>query len=315
MARDAIIVLQNLECISQHDSALDVGEDPYIWPVLMWLDSTSLDGTLPLLGESRLILKAGMRPGDIAAIPYPLGTLGHRFEDDSSINYLMLAVLVWAQQKQVDRPSGTPDAAIWAGCKAFSSALPAAVSANFNGLADPTSRQQTIEIIKQSVGNIVRSAISDALPLELKFAISLGAYQLDFLIGSDFYVSSDLTEADFTLSMSAASGDNYAVHGGLRVHVPAVDVCQAQVDQVTAKQKNVDEFNGQISQLKGQMQTAPPADKPYIAAQIMQANNDLVVANQDLADARAALKTCRDHWAEVVGAIPTSPGTPIFTAS
>ena len=100
MARDAIIVLQNLECISQQESVLDIGEDPYIWPVLMWLDSTSLDGTTPLLAESRLILQAGMRPGDIAAIPYPLGTLGHRFEDDSSTNYLMLAVLVWAQQNR-----------------------------------------------------------------------------------------------------------------------------------------------------------------------------------------------------------------------
>lgn len=315
MARDAIIILQNLECISQQESVLDVGQDPYIWPVLMWLDSTSLDGTTPLLGESRLILRAGMRPGDIAAIPYPLGTLGHRFEDDSSTNYLMLAVLVWAQQKQFARPSGTPDAAVWAGCKAFSSALPAAVSANFNGLADPTSRQQTIEIIKQSVGDNVRSAISDALSWELKLLIGTGAYQLDFVIGSDFYVSSDLTAADFTLSMSDASGDSYAVHGGLRVHVPVVDLCQAQVDQVTAKQKNVDGISGQISQLTGQMQTASPAEKPYIAAQIMLDNNDLVVAQQDLADARAALKTCRDHWAKVVGAIPVSPGTPIFTAS
>ena len=308
MARDAIIVLQNLECISQHEGLIDIGQDPYIWPVLMWIDSTSLDGTTPLLGDSRVILQPGMRPGDIADIPYPLGTLGHRFEDDSSTNHLLLAVLVWARQY-------TPDDAVWAGCKAFSSALPAAVGANLSGLANLATRPQAIEIIKQSVGDDVRSAIADALSWELKILVGTGAIQLDFAIGSDFYVSSDLTAADFTLSMSDASGNSYAVHGGLRVHVPVVDVCQAQVDQVTAKQKNVDGISGQISQLQGQMQTASPAEKPYIAAQIMQTSNDLVVAQQDLADARAALKTCRDHWAEVVGAIPASPGTPIFTAS
>ena len=315
MARDAIIVLQNLECISQQESPLDVGQDPYIWPVLMWIDGTSLDGTSPLLAESRLILQPGMRPGDTAGIPYPLGTMGHRFEDNSSISYLLLAVLVWAQQKQLARPSGTPDEAVWAGCKAFSSALPTAVGANLSGLADPATRPQAIEIIKQRVGDNVRSAISEALSWELKILIGTGAYQLDFVIGSDFYVSPDLTAADFTLSMSDTSGNSYAVHGGLRVQVPAVDACQAQADQVTAKQKNVDGINDQISRLRGRMQTASPAEKPYIAAQIQQYSTDLVIAQQDLADAQAALKTCRDHWAEVAGSIPTPPGTPIFTAS
>jgi hypothetical protein len=130
-------------------------------------------------------------------------------------------------------------------------ALPTAVGANLSGLADPATRPQAIEIIKQRVGDNVRSAISEALSWELKILIGTGAYQLDFVIGSDFYVSPDLTAADFTLSMSDTSGNSYAVHGGLRVHVPAVDACQAQADQVTAKQKNVDGINDQISRLRG----------------------------------------------------------------
>jgi hypothetical protein len=93
-------------------------------------------------------------------------------------------------------------------------------------------------------------------------------------------------------------------------------VCQTQADQVTAKQKTVDEFSGQISQLQQQLlSTASPAEKSFIAAQIVQVGRDLAVAQQDLIDARAALKACRDHWAKVVGSIPAPPGTPISTAS
>ena len=39
MARDATIVLQNLECISQQPAPLGVGagQAPYVWPVLVWI--------------------------------------------------------------------------------------------------------------------------------------------------------------------------------------------------------------------------------------------------------------------------------------
>lgn len=284
------------------------GQTPYIWPVLVWIDDMGLGGTDLFLGESRLFLQTGMRPGDTAKIPYPLGTLGHRFEDSSSFGQLLLVVLVWAGHD-------TPGEAVWAGCKAFSMALPAAVGANLNGLLDPTTRTVAIDGIKSSVGDSVKAAISDALSWAQKLAVATGVIQLDAAIGSDFYAPADLTAADFTLSMSDNSGNSYAVHGGLRVQAPVVDVCQAQADQVTAKQKTVDGFSGQISQLQQQLSTASPAEKPFIAAQIVQVGRDLAVAQQDLIDAQAALKACRDHWAKVVGSMPESPGTPISTAS
>jgi hypothetical protein len=310
MARDATIVLQNLECISQQPAPLGVGagQAPYIWPVLVWIDDMGLGGTDLFLGESRLFLQTGMRPGDTADIPYPLGTLGHRFEDNSSFSQLLLVVMVWVGDD-------SPGEAVWAGCKAFSNALPAAVGANLNGLLDPATRTLAIDGIKKSVGDSVKAAISDALSWAQKLEVATGVIHLDAAIGSDFYAPADLTAADFTLSMSDTSGNSYAVHGGLRMQAPAVDVCQTQADQVTAKQKTVDGFSGQISQLQQQLSTVSPAEKPFIAAQIVQAGRGLAVAQQDLIDARAALKACRDHWAKVVGSIPALRGTPISTAS
>jgi hypothetical protein len=114
--------------------------------------------------------------------------------------------------------------------------------------------------------------------------------------------------------MSDGSGNQYAVHGGLRVNVPVVDVCQAQADDVAAKQKTVDAASGHITDLTAQMAHASPAAKSFIAVQIAQASADLAVAEQNLTDAHAALKACRDHWARVVGSIPVAPGTPISTA-
>jgi hypothetical protein len=310
MARDATIVLQSLECISQAggiDDPFGQGQAPYIWPVLVWFDDTGIGGTTLFLGESQLILATGMRPGDAANIPYPIGTLAHRFEDISILRELLLVVLVWVGH-------GTPSEAAWAGCQAFCSAMPVAVEDNLSALLDPEARPQAIEDIKHSVGDKVRSAIEDALSWELKLLVATGGIRLDAAIGSDFYARSDLTGADFTLSMSDAFGNSYAVHGGLRVNAPVVDLCQAQVDEVTAKQKAVDAINDHIAGLSTQMANASPAAKPYIAAQIAQDNNDLVVANQNLVDARAALKGCRDHWAHIVGSIPEVPGGLISTA-
>ena len=317
MARDAVVVLHNLECISQQDNIPDklAGQAPYIWPVLMWIDDTTLsdpsllvDGTIPGLADSRVVLQAGMRPGDTASIPYPQGTLGHRFEDNLVTGQLLLAVLVWVQHD-------TPGEAVWAGCKAFSSAMRAAAAANLGPLANPATRQQTIQIIQGSVAGSVDTAIRDALSWTQKVEVAIGAMHLDEVIGSDFNFFPDLTAADFTLSMSDTSGNSYAVPGGLRVRVPAVDLCQAQADQVTAKQASVDGINNQIITLQVQLQHASPAEKPYIVADIVQASKDLAVAQHDLADARTALKACRDHWAQVVGRIPRPPDIPIITTS
>jgi hypothetical protein len=307
MPRDATIVLQSLECISQRDHPFfPAGDSPYIWPVLIWIDEMGFGGTTLFLGDSRLILQPGMRPGDIAAIPYPLGTLAHRFEDSSSVSQLLLVVLVQVLQN-------TPDNAVWAGCQAFANALPGAVAANLSGLIDPNTRVQAIASVKNSVGNSVKSAIEDALSWTEKLEVVYQSRRLDAQIGSDFYAPADLTAADFTLSMSDAAGDRYAVHGGLRVNVPAVDVCQLQADEVAAKQKVVDAANDQISGLRTQMAQASPAEKSFIAAQITQASATLAVAQQHLTDARAALKACRAHWTHVLESIPEAPGTPVLS--
>lgn len=319
MARDATIVLQNLECVSQRQfDPLDPasGQDPYIWPVLLWLDDVGFGSTSLFLGESRLVLQTGMRPGDTADIHYPLGTLSHRFEDISIASRLLLVVVAWVRHS-------TPDQAVWAGCQALSTALPAAIQKpqNLFGLLDPDPavQAQAIGRIKQAAADRVASAISDALSWPEKVEVGSLTLRLDAEIGADYYLVSDLTTdlttADITLTMSDDFGNSYAVHGGLRVTAPAIDVCQAQADQVTAKQTIVDGIDAEISSLQAQLAHAAPAEKPYIAADIARANADLAEAQTHLNDANAALKACRDHWTKVVGATPEAPGTPISPTS
>ena len=320
MARDATIVLQNLECVSQRQfDPLDPfggGQDPYIWPVLVWLDDVGFGSTSLFLGESRLVLQSGMQPGETADIHYPLGTLSHRFENVSIASRLLLVVVTWLRHS-------TPDQAVWAGCKALSTALPAVIQTpqNLFGLMDPDPavRAQAIERVKQAAADRVGSAISDALSWEDKLAVAMLALRLDAEIGADYYLVSDLTTdlttTDITLTMSDDFGNSYTVHGGLRVTSPAIDVCQAQADQVTAKQTIVDGIDNEISGLQARLAHAAPAEKPYLAADIARANADRTMAQTHLDDAKAALKECRDHWTKVLGAIPEALGTPISPTS
>jgi hypothetical protein len=185
---------------------------------------------------------------------------------------------------------------------------------------DPALQAQAIERIKQTAADRVRSAISDALSWQDKLAVATHALLLDAEIGADYHLvtnldSDDLTTADITLTMSDDFGNSYEVHGGLRVTAPAIDVCQAQADQVTAKQNIVDGIEAQISIRQEALLHAAPAEKPYIAADIARANADLAAAQTHLDDAKAALRACRDHWMKVVGAIPEAPGTPISPTS
>jgi len=300
MPQDANAILQTLTCVSTSDGS---GRSPYLWPVLLWIDDTTLadpnllvGGSVPLLGGARVVVKDNMRPGDSASVPYPWNTLSNRFEDNLSMVRLVVAALLWEKHD-------TPDAAVWAGCQAFSSELRSAVAANLLSLNDQTSRDHTINAIKTQVTGAVTSAIANALSPTEKVEYALGRLTLDSAIGSDFAFMPSLASGDLTLSIAKNSAESYTVVGGVEVTTPFVDVCQAQVDAVNAANAQVDAINQTISNLQDQLSKAPPAQKSSIAAQIKNENNDLAVAQADLVAARAALKACRDRWKQIADTI------------
>jgi len=136
MATDVTISLQSLHCNSTSDGA---SQAPYIWPILLCVDDTTLakpdllvDVIPTRLADARVVIKSDMSAGQTADIPLPLGTLGVRFEDNLSIRWLILAVALWEENE-------TPEAAVWAGFQAFSNELRAAVASSLPSLAVATS--------------------------------------------------------------------------------------------------------------------------------------------------------------------------------
>ncbi len=304
MATDAIIVLQNLQCISLSDAS---GRAPYIWPVLLWIDDNTLmtpdlvGVTGPVLGDARVVLKDDMHAGETADIPYPLGTLGVRFEDHLNIRRLILVVALLEKHD-------TPEAAMWAGFKAFSSELRAAVADNLFSLNDEGQRQQIIADIKMRVESSVRSAIRNALTGPQKIGVFLGTLHLDQERGSDFSYFPDATPTNIGLTLADDSSNRYAIQGGLLVRTPPIDLCQAQVDRANAAQKVVDGLNTQKSNLQAQLAHAGPAQKAGIIAQIKQCDDALPGAQADLDDANRALQACRDHFAQLFKERPRVTG-------
>src|SRR5262245_4316394 len=120
MATDFFITLERLRCIRESDGSGH--SEPYIWPVLMWIDDNTLatparvDVTSPAIGNARIIIKSDMRAGQTADIPSSVGILRVRLEDNFTIRRLILAVALWEWDD-------TPQAAMRAGFQAFSSEL------------------------------------------------------------------------------------------------------------------------------------------------------------------------------------------------
>ena len=99
MATDAIIVLERLRCNRESDRS--GGSEPYIWPVLIWIDDDTL-ATQALVGVrspvqiyARVVIRNGMRAGQVADIPGSVGTLSVRLDDNQSVRQLILAVALW----------------------------------------------------------------------------------------------------------------------------------------------------------------------------------------------------------------------------
>lgn len=302
MALDVTLVLRELHCVQESEG----GSEPYIWPVLLWVDDTTLlnqgDDVLgvrgPVLGDARVVLKESMSAGETALIPFPLGTLGVRFEEVSTLTYVLLVVALFDQDE-------TPQAAMWAGCKAFSNELRAAIVQRLPFLraavtqGDDAELQRLIAEIKTQVKAATESATWNALTGWQKTRVILGTLNLDDYVGFAFYFGKP-ARTDLELVLRSDNGsEEYRVDGSIDVQATTVDLCQTQADAVKEAQDVVDGIEGQINAAKAMLHDAAPAQKATIVAHITQLNQDLDVAMMALDEARRALQRCRDRWAEL----------------
>ena len=223
--------------------------------------------TGPALGDARVVLKASMKAGEMATVPFPLGSLSTRFEDVSAIRYVLLVVALLEKDE-------TPDKAMWAGCKAFEAELRAAVADNLLAIrqamtdGDDAALQDIIDAIKARVKQRTKSATGDALTAWQKSRVFVGTLNLDDFIGADFYFS-EPDPADFELSLKTESAsEEYKLTATMDVYTPTVDLCQGQVDGVKAAQGVVDGIEDLLAAAANELQHAAPSQKATIVARI-----------------------------------------------
>lgn len=306
MALDVSVTLQTLQCVREREA----GSEPYIWPVLLWIDDATLMTSEligvsgPVLGDARRVLHDSMVAGETASIPYPLGSLAVRFEDVSTIRYVLLVAALFDMDE-------TPEAAMWAGCKAFTSELRAAVADNLLGIRQAVTQgndddlQQLIDAIKARVKQHTETATWNALTGWQKTRVVLGTLNLDDYVGADFYFGEPV-RTEFALSLTTeGASEEYRLEGMMNLQPTTIDLCQAHVDAVKAAQAVVDGIEGQLSAAKLELQNAAPSHKASIVDWIGRLNHDLDLAMMALAEARSALQTCRARWAEI-GSIRSS---------
>ena len=227
MATDAILSLNSLHCIRESDGTGN--SEPYIWPVLLWIDDNTIATpelvgvTAPALGNARVVIKGDMRAGETADIPASVGVLRVRLEDDLSVRRLILTVALWEEDE-------TPEAAMRAGFLAFSSELRAAIADNLLALsqADSAELEAIITTIKNRVSARVESAIEGGLTTGEKIRVFLGTLNLDDIIDSSFRSFSDLVTTPLTLSFGVTASGRLLLYrdasqsGGGDVSNPAV---------------------------------------------------------------------------------------------
>jgi len=304
------MVLERLTCTRESDRS--GGSEPYIWPVLIWIDDDTLS-TPALVGVTspspvfaRLVIKEDMRAGQVADIPEQVGVLRVRLDDNQSVRQLILVVALWESDD-------TPETAMHSGYSMFATALREAFG-NFDTLmhlsqaTTPEERQTIIDGIKSNVANRVHSAISSGLTSSEKARVFLGLLNLDDIVGSSFMAFPQLTAQTFSLAFTSNESppsNLYAIDGQLMAVPVVADPCGAQARAVREAQDVVDNLNEQIQRLQAQLHGEtepgePQLPKNYITAEIRRIRaEELPPAEAALEAARAALAACRGRYKAV----------------
>lgn len=314
MATDAILILDKLHCTRESDGTGH--SEPYLWPVLIWIDDHTLTtpalvGTVaPALGNARVIIKNDMRARQVADIPASVGTLRVRLDDDQNIRRLILAIALWEDDE-------TPQTAMRAGYTAFVTELGAAIADNLfalNGARNEDERKPIIDEITARVKSRVESAIRNGLTGWQKARVAIGTLNLDDFIDSGFKSFDELANRSFGMRFTSAGdrpSDIYRVEGRLQAVPVRVDPCQAQLDRMRAAQGLVNaietEIRGLQAQLRGQGDPSEPSlPKPFLVQEIARLRDEeLGPAEDALQAAIDALAACRNRRPPAIFERPT----------
>ena len=308
MQTDVIITLEQLHCIHESD---DSGHsEPYLWPVLIWIDTTNgnVNTADLVLGNARIVIDYDMRAGQTVIIPASVNTLRVRLGDNPQRFTIILSVVLWEEDE-------TPEKAMRAGFNAYSSELGEAIRANLLQLqaaqGSPEAEKAVKKIIEDRVKDKVKASIKGALTTSQKARVFLGTLDLDDVVGSDSEslgsVGQTAMTKPFTLAFSNPSGsESYEIRGNMATVPVLVDPCQAQVDAVRNAQAAVNDIKNAITALQEELQHAGGQNKPAIIAQIAEARQELSAADSVLQNAKRALQTCRQNSAQ-----PPVIGSPV----
>ncbi|GAB2544653.1 hypothetical protein [Spirosoma aerophilum] len=298
MATTAVITLERLHCI--HESDGTGHSEPYIWPVLIWIDTRNGNVGISdlVLGNARVVIKNDMRAGETVNIPSSVSTLRVQFADDPTKYNLILSVALWESDE-------TPEEAMRAGFKAYSSELRQAIIDNLlallNARGNPDEEKAVKKTIEDRVKSKVESGIKGALTTWQKAKVKLGSLNLDDIVGGATQDLGSLGQSATRPISLAFSNDSasevYEIQGNITTRPVPVDLCQSKVDAVTAAQDELSGIRASIQSLQDELHHAGPQQKPGIIKAIKEEQKKLPAAIAALDQAKQALKTCRDFWA------------------
>jgi hypothetical protein len=312
MASDAVVTLEELSFL-EVSGPTETRVEPYIWPVLIWVDDTTIaNPAQPILvntisqGSARRVIRDSMRVGDTAPIPAQVSTLRMRFDENAKSKHLILVVALLENDE-------TPLDAVRAGFRAFVSELTAAVSSRLGPLATTTGdeRDAIIDEINEQVSDAVESAVRDHLSFWEKVRVTAGVLDLDDAVGAGFVALADKEIIRRAISiviegtgsfLDFPTRSRFGIFGRLRVQPVVVDRCQDQVNAVNTAQAVVAGIEQQIENLQAQLSGGgdgeepplPPHDRDFLKKEIERIREEeLVPAIAALEAARAALRRCR----------------------
>ncbi|HVL93156.1 MAG TPA: hypothetical protein VM264_07410 [Acidimicrobiales bacterium] len=294
MPVDAFVHLDTLRCIAEHDG--NGHSEPYAWTVLLWVDDTTITSgelvgsSAPGNASARLVAKAGIRPGDAVAMPTAQRRFGHRFEDGLDRRQIAIVVALFEEDE-------LPARAVRAGYDVFVDEVPRAVAdfaLSHGGNAPETDaeRQEVADAVRPKVESAIRGALSNFE----KFQIAIGSLDVDDQIGFSA-ASAKVDDGDraFTLRFEKTVRlpppfnqeitNHYEIDGRFEFRLPPPpDRCQAEVEGLNAARAAVSGLQAQIAALQAELQSASPAEKPFLIAEIRR------VRTEELPDALAALE-------------------------
>ena len=314
MPTEAIVTLEDLECITLHNTETKV--EPYIWPALIKIDTSTIsarDGRFvdvitlsPSLAS--VLIKSSMRQGDLAPIPPLVASLRAVFGDEVSGKRLILIVTLLEMDE-------TPKGAMREGFQAYVEELRAAFKDEFPKLFQAESVNDEVEVekitarIKERVEKKTRSAIKGALSLSDKAGSAFGFLDNDDLVSSsvikfrETFFQTTPNATPITLVFQAKelvfgilpTLARYHIRARLEARPVVIDLCRSQANAVKKAQAAVDSIEQRIETLQDIGQHVFPPKPPDQEEIDRIREEELAPALAELRKVNTALQLCRSQ--------------------